>query len=283
MLDTNTQRLRGIDISSYQPIPDTDKLNKSSLAFCWIKATEGISSTSKNFAGQYDAVGKSALLRAPYHFFRNNYDGKAQAKYFAAVALNHYSADDLPPMIDVEDSSHDDVPVATTVQRIRDFISQINIDFGVLPIIYTNYFYWRDHLLNPTGFNKLMLWLASYSINPPKLPNDWDKMTIWQYTDKYNCNVFPQTVDADYYYGNIDNLWTFAGLKSFSKCSDYHPKVEALQSILTIKGYDTFGVDGIFGNNTEKALIKWQQDNKINSNGIIDANQWFKLFDLKYY
>ncbi len=278
-----TIKLRGVDISSYQPIPDPAKLNISNLAFCWVKASEGKSSPSTNFVQQYEAVGKSALLRGPYHFFRNNDDGIEQAKYFASIALKEYYVDDLPPMIDVEDNIHNDIPASTSVKRIRDFIDQVVNDFGVQPVIYTNYYYWRDHLGNPTGFNKSPLWLASYSTNPPSLLKDWNKMTIWQYTDKYNCDAFPKPIDADYFYGSIEDLWSIAELVSFSKRSEYHPKVEAIQQGLTDKGFDTHGVDGMFGNNTEKALISWQQANGFTTNGAIDATQWARLFDIKYF
>ena len=76
------QRLAGIDISVYQPIPDPIKLNASGLAFCSVKATEGNTVQSSPFSNQYDSLGKSALLRGPYHFFIPGDDGVTPGEKF---------------------------------------------------------------------------------------------------------------------------------------------------------------------------------------------------------
>ncbi|KYC44079.1 peptidoglycan-binding protein [Scytonema hofmannii PCC 7110] len=49
------------------------------------------------------------------------------------------------------------------------------------------------------------------------------------------------------------------------------PEVERLQGELTHLGYDlgSAGVDGIFGEYTEKAVIAFQKDNNITVDGIV--------------
>jgi peptidoglycan hydrolase-like protein with peptidoglycan-binding domain len=46
-------------------------------------------------------------------------------------------------------------------------------------------------------------------------------------------------------------------------------EVRKLQQDLTNKGYNTKGIDGIFGSNTEKAVKKFQKANKLKADGIV--------------
>src|SRR5665647_47094 len=49
-------------------------------------------------------------------------------------------------------------------------------------------------------------------------------------------------------------------------------EVEKLQADLTTLGYDTKGVDGIFGVYTETALLAFQRDNKLEQDGIVGVD-----------
>ena len=44
--------------------------------------------------------------------------------------------------------------------------------------------------------------------------------------------------------------------------------VRTMQVMLTACGYDTYGADGIFGNNTRNALMKFQEDHHLDVDGI---------------
>lgn len=59
--------------------------------------------------------------------------------------------------------------------------------------------------------------------------------------------------------------------------------VRALQVLLINKGYDCgkTGADGKFGNNTHKALKRYQEDNKLVTDGCCDLENWSKLLGLK--
>ncbi|QNG61502.1 L,D-transpeptidase family protein [Metabacillus idriensis] len=54
-------------------------------------------------------------------------------------------------------------------------------------------------------------------------------------------------------------------LKKGSRGSD----VKVLQQLLTSRGYSTKGIDGIFGNNTDQAVRKFQRDKKLSVDGIV--------------
>lgn len=48
--------------------------------------------------------------------------------------------------------------------------------------------------------------------------------------------------------------------------------VKKLQENLTKLGYNTYGTDGIFGNNTKKAVLSFQRANNLAADGIVGAN-----------
>lgn len=53
--------------------------------------------------------------------------------------------------------------------------------------------------------------------------------------------------------------------------------VTALQQLLTAKGYNTKGIDGSFGANTDAALRKFQKAKKLTQDGICGQNSWTAL------
>ena len=52
-----------------------------------------------------------------------------------------------------------------------------------------------------------------------------------------------------------------------------------LQVKLVSLGYNTNGVDGIFGFGTEKAVISFQKFNGLVADGIVGKNTWRKLLN----
>ena len=66
---------------------------------------------------------------------------------------------------------------------------------------------------------------------------------------------------------------TIPQLEKGDKCTT----VKALQQLLTAKGYDTLGADGIFGANTEKALKKYQAAKGLTADGVCGKNTWTAL------
>lgn len=58
---------------------------------------------------------------------------------------------------------------------------------------------------------------------------------------------------------------------------DKGEQVEKLQEQLVLLGYDTNGVDGIFGKGTHSAVIAFQQDNGLHPDGIVGKNTQEKL------
>ena len=53
-----------------------------------------------------------------------------------------------------------------------------------------------------------------------------------------------------------------------------------LQEKLVSLGYNTNGVDGIFGSGTEKAVIYFQKSNRLVTDGIVGKNTWGKIINI---
>ena len=54
--------------------------------------------------------------------------------------------------------------------------------------------------------------------------------------------------------------------------------VGAMQFRLKIKGYDVGSCDWIFGEKTDRALRRFQENNDLKVDGILGANTWGRLF-----
>ena len=75
---------------------------------------------------------------------------------------------------------------------------------------------------------------------------------------------------------NFENKYNLTRLL---KLKDRGNDVKELQKELIKRGYNIgkYGVDGIFGNDTKKAVIKFQSDNNLVEDGIVGKNTAHKL------
>lgn len=96
--------------------------------------------------------------------------------------------------------------------------------------------------------------------------------TLMSTVNKYNLTQY----DGNYIplqNNDVDDI-----LKPTLRKGDRNEYVRAWQTYLQINGYDIgkAGCDGIFGDDTEKAVVKYQQDHKMES-GIIGPQTWASL------
>ena len=79
---------------------------------------------------------------------------------------------------------------------------------------------------------------------------------------------------------SVDGIW---GPKTKNACVNVRLNAKGnityiIQSMLYCKGYNTNGVDGIFGKGTASAVRKFQSDNDLSVDGIVGKNTFEKLF-----
>lgn len=58
--------------------------------------------------------------------------------------------------------------------------------------------------------------------------------------------------------------------------------VEILQNTLNQAGYNAGTADGIFGQNTERAVKRFQRDQRLSQDGIVGPDTWMKLHKCKW-
>lgn len=58
--------------------------------------------------------------------------------------------------------------------------------------------------------------------------------------------------------------------------------VKILQNTLNQSGYNAGTADGIFGQNTEQAVKRFQRDQRLSQDGIVGPDTWMKLHRCKW-
>ena len=79
---------------------------------------------------------------------------------------------------------------------------------------------------------------------------------------------------------DVDGIW---GPKTYNACVNVRLNAKGnltyiIQAVLYCKGYDTNGVDGIFGKGTASAVRKFQSNNGLSVDGIVGKNTCKALF-----
>ena len=198
----------GFDISHYQKKEDIkwDSLTIANdgikLDFVVMRATMGNRKKDKHFDDFWETSKKNELIRGAYHFYRADEDPAMQANnYLESVILE---SGDLRPVLDIER-----VPRRKSqekfIEDLKVWLKIVEDKYGEKPIIYTYYYYYKDHLKGE--FDDYPLWLANY--NDVMVPSPDDDWKLWQFTEKGIVKGINTKVDLNIYNGN---LWSFKKL-----------------------------------------------------------------------
>lgn len=198
----------GVDVASWQGAIDWQGVNSAGQKFAFVKATEGIDYTNPGYAGDITAARNAGLKVGSYHYARPNTDAAAQAAHFAQAYKAH--PQDLPPVLDIEQS--DDVAPAQLQAWTRTFLTEVQRQTGVKPMVYTYRYFWEQDMANTTEFASYPLWFAAYqSAVPTELPGGWKQMAFWQRTVDGQITGINTPVDMNLFNGTPDQLASFNG------------------------------------------------------------------------
>jgi|GEM_PF-1367374 len=270
-------KLKGIDLSKWNHVPDYQKLSASGLAFVYIKASEG-GYRDLTYTDKHDHLSETGLLCGSYHFFKASVDPKVQARVFLETIGNKIDDGEMPPVLDIEDPS-EKLTVAQYEDAVSAWLNRVEQKTGMKPIIYTGGWYWEQlkTLDNTSRFKDYPLWLSSYTPNYGPMFGGWTSPTLWQYTEKGSiAGISP--VDLDYFLGSPAELWAFARIKPIGAGTTNTPKTKAIQSRLTQLGFYHGNIDGIFGPGTTNAIIAFQKSKDLIEDGIVGVESWAGLF-----
>jgi lysozyme len=190
----------GIDVSHWQGEVDWAAVKAHGIRFVFAKASQNVA--DHMYATNKAGAEAAGLAFGAYHFadpVAGTTSAIAQADLFIDTA--GLRGRNLLPVLDFEKDN------GLTPKQLRKwaraFLDRVEQRLGVKAIIYTNFYFWRDEVGDPTSFamNGHRLWIARYGAPQPLVPADnWagDGWTIWQYTDEG---------EVDGVEGNVDRNW----------------------------------------------------------------------------
>lgn len=192
--------IHGIDVSYYQGKIDwqlVKNMHEDSvhISFAFIKATEGILQTDSYFQRNWREGPKAGIVCGAYHYFRPEFNGKLQAKFF----LQNVKVEkgDLPLAVDIEEL--DRVPPDKMRAGLKLFLTYITSKTKVKPVIYSGLKFYEDYLAG--YFDDYTLWLAHY-YEPELIVSKTAKWRFWQHNDKARVNGINHVVDFDVFNGD---------------------------------------------------------------------------------
>lgn len=196
--------VKGIDLSHHNPILKWEEVAKQGVAFAYIKASEGISHSDRNYIYNYELAKKNNVRIGAYHFFSFNSLGEEQAKHFIKTAS--LSSGDLYPAIDVEHSpsnvySKDSSFRKNIIDELIKLENKLFNYYGIHPIIYTNTDCYNLYIKDNFPFN--FIWISSINKEPSDKISNW---IIWQFTHKGELNGLSENVDLNYFRYSLDQL-----------------------------------------------------------------------------
>lgn len=278
--------MNGIDISRWNPVD----LSKVPCDFVIVKATQGtgyVSPTYKSQIAQADSLGK---LLGVYHYASSG-GAMAEAKHFLNTVKDYIGKAIMVLDWEGEQNSNFKNP-----EYALSWLRYVKQETGITPFIYMSKSVCRQYA--SVWDASYPLWCAQYKNQQPSGYQEnpwtdskgfgaWDSPLIFQYSSKGQLDGYSGNLDLDKAYINSEVWKAYANggkvkeevddiLTPTLRKGDRNHYVQEWQERLNKNGYCCGNADGIFGDKTEKAVIKYQQDHGMEA-GYIGAQTWATL------
>lgn len=201
----------GIDVSVYQPKVDWAKVAEAGRRFAYVRLSYS-RSVDKWAARHWSGARDAGLLCGGYHFFRNTTEVARQVDAFlgAVASAGGYSADALPPALDLEWDRYGSFPSSARAREkyMMDalaWLEQVRAEVKKPPLVYTGPNFWRD-IRDPDGLKQFGLWVARPERRSPRLPKPWSQYLFWQYSHKGTLPGLAGAVDLNVFRGTEEEL-----------------------------------------------------------------------------
>jgi lysozyme len=206
-ISTGESEYYGVDISRWNGdfSGEIDRIPK--LSFAISKATEGVTLHDDQFQNNRKLLRARGIAQGGYHVFHQDDDPVAQADFYLAT-VGPLTADDISPVVDVEDASLSQKSVTDPVTlqaKVLSMLKTLEAKTGRSPILYTN-FEFAHKYLGSAEFAHYRLWLAEYTSDRPEIPEVWRSAGyfIWQKSASYK--VGSSEFDLDVFRGSKTEL-----------------------------------------------------------------------------
>lgn len=277
--------MNGIDISKWNPID----LSKVPCDFVIVKATQGTSYVSSRYKEQITQAKNLGKLLGVYHYASAG-GAIAEAEHFLQTVSDYIGKAVL--VLDWEGDQnanfkHPDYALA--------WLKYVKEKTGITPFIYMSKSLCREYAKQ--WDSSYPLWCAQYKNQQPTGYQDnpwtdskgfgpWDGCKILQYSSKGQLPGYSSYLDLDKSYMDRSEWLRWASgdllpepsepteqIKPILKKGDRNEYVKSWQRLLNENGYDCGNADGIFGDRTQAAVIRWQQNHGMEA-GYIGPKTW---------
>jgi lysozyme len=119
-------------------------------------------------------------------------------------AMADMTTGDLPPVLDVEVTDSESARVLAP--KIDAWVAKVQAGTGVMPVIYSGSYFWRDQVNGSKGEETSPFWIAQYTSKCPNLPLPWQRWALWQYSSTGTVAGISGHVDMDKFNGTLDDL-----------------------------------------------------------------------------
>ncbi|WP_223839275.1 lysozyme [Saccharopolyspora pogona] len=208
--------VEGIDVSNHNGAIDWSKVAADGKKFTFVLATDGTGFSNPRYSEQYHGAKNAGLIAGAYHFARpGSSSAEAQAERFLNIADYQADGKTLPPVLDLEVDPNSGgcygLSVADMHLWTKTFNDKVKERTGKDPIIYANPSFWRQCMGGTDIFGGHALWLASYGVDSPAVPNGFNAWDFWQYTDQGSVAGIGGNTDLNQYQQGFERLKQLAG------------------------------------------------------------------------
>ncbi|MCI2418126.1 lysozyme [Saccharopolyspora sp. K220] len=201
----------GIDVSNHNGSIDWSKVAADGKKFTFVLATDGTSFSNPRYSEQYHGAKGAGLIAGAYHFARpSSSSAEVQAERFLNLADYQNDGKTLPPVLDLEVDPNSGGCYGLSVDDMhlwtKTFNDKVKERTGKDAIIYANPSFWRQCMGGTDTFGGHALWLASYGVDNPTVPNGFNDWDFWQYTDQGQVAGISGSTDLNQYREGIERL-----------------------------------------------------------------------------
>lgn len=203
--------VEGIDVSNHNGDIDWSKVAADGKKFTFVLATDGTSFTNPRYGEQYHGAKGAGLIAGAYHFARpGSSSAEEQAERFLNTAGYQADGKTLPPVLDLEVDPKVGGCYGLSVDEMhrwtKTFNEKVKERTGKDAIIYANPSFWRECMGSTDAFGNHALWLASYGVDNPAVPNGFGDWDFWQYTSKGRVAGINTNTDLNQYKEGLARL-----------------------------------------------------------------------------
>jgi lysozyme len=199
--DRNRFPIRGIDISSHQQQIDWVQLDRSTIDFIVMKATEGGNFQDSRFQTNWQHARQQGTIVGAYHFFTFCKSGREQAQNYINTVPKEPKT--LPPIIDLEFSGNcrTQPTSAALTTELNTFIEIVKKFYRKQPILYVTHEFYDRYLYNREIAQSI--WISDfYSFNKLPILADGKQWLFWQYSERGRIAGIATLVDLNVFNGD---------------------------------------------------------------------------------